>query len=126
MAREICHRFLAELKHAGGTASTVRRTLVEQMPWRFPSIDGMAGELSLHARALRRRLEAEGTTYRNILAEVRRALAIEYLRNTRMTNEDIASRLGYSDAANFRHAFVRWTGRSPQSYRSAGAPKRAG
>lgn len=34
-----------------------------------------------------------------------------------MTTEDIASRLGYSDAANFRHAFVRWTGSSPTSFR---------
>ena len=126
MAREICHRFQAELKHAGDCASTVRRTLVEQMPWRFPSIDGMAAELALQPRTLRRRLEAEGTSFREILAEVRRGLAIEYLRNTRMTNDEIATRLGYSDAANFRHAFVRWTGSSPQSYRSTGAPKRAG
>jgi AraC-like DNA-binding protein len=34
-----------------------------------------------------------------------------------MTNEEIASRLGYSDAANFRHAFVRWTGKAPREYR---------
>jgi AraC-like DNA-binding protein len=34
-----------------------------------------------------------------------------------MTTEEIGSRLGYSDAANFRHAFVRWTGKSPQEYR---------
>ncbi len=117
MAREMCGQFLAEQKHAGGVASAVRRTLVEQMPWRFPGIESMASELSMHARTLRRRLETEGTTYREILSEVRRGLAIEYLRKTRMTNEEIASRLGYSDGANFRHAFVRWTGKSPHEYR---------
>ena len=37
-----------------------------------------------------------------------------------MTNEDIASRLGYSDAANFRHAFTRWTGECPSEFRGAG------
>ena len=36
-----------------------------------------------------------------------------------MTNEEIAGRLGYSDAANFRHAFIRWTGKSPSDFRSA-------
>jgi AraC-like DNA-binding protein len=41
------------------------------------------------------------------------------LRRTRMTTEDIASRLGYRDAANFRHAFVRWTGKTPHEYRTA-------
>ncbi|WP_293195047.1 AraC family transcriptional regulator [Ottowia sp.] len=117
MARELCGQFLAELPHSGGIASTVRRTLVEQMPWRFPRIDTMAQTLALEPRTLRRKLEAQGTSYREILAEVRRTLAIEYLRKTRMTTEEIASRLGYSDSANFRHAFVRWTGKAPHEYR---------
>lgn len=117
MARESCQQFLVDLTHSGGIASAVRRTLVEQMPWRFPSIESMAQELSMEPRTLRRRLEAQGTSYRQMLADVRRGMAIEYLRTTRMTTEDIASRLGYSDAANFRHAFARWTGRSPHEYR---------
>ena len=77
----------------------------------------MAQTLALEPRTLRRKLEAQGTSYREILAEVRRTLAIEYLRKTRMTTEEIASRLGYSDSANFRHAFVRWTGKAPHEYR---------
>jgi AraC-like DNA-binding protein len=117
MARDMCQQFLSELTHSGGIAAVVRRALVEQMPWRFPKIESMAQELSLEPRTLRRRLEAQGTSYRQILAEVRRRLAIEYLRKTRMTTEEIASRLGYSDAANFRHAFARWTGKSPHDYR---------
>jgi len=35
-----------------------------------------------------------------------------------MTNEDIASRLGFGDAATFRHAFARWTGKTPLDYRA--------
>ncbi|MCY1551328.1 putative HTH-type transcriptional regulator [compost metagenome] len=89
------------------------------MPWRFPSIETMARELALEPRALRRKLEIQGTSYRQILADVRRGLAIEYLRETRMTTEEIASRLGYSDAANFRHAFARWTQKTPREYRVA-------
>ena len=118
MAGEMCRQFLADLGHAGGTASSVRRALIEQMPWRFAGIESVAKELSMHPRTLRRRLEAEGTNYRDILADVRRGLAIEYLRKTRMTTEEIASRLGYSEAANFRHAFARWTGKTPLDYRA--------
>ncbi|HEV8212135.1 MAG TPA: AraC family transcriptional regulator [Vicinamibacterales bacterium] len=117
MASRLCEQFLTELAESSGLASVVRRTLVEQMPWRLPSIESMADELAMHPRTLRRRLDAEGTSYRELLVEVRLRLAIEYLRKTRMTNEDIAERLGYSDAANFRHAFTRWTGRSPHEYR---------
>ena len=65
------------------------------------------------ALALRRKLDAEDTSYRQILTEVRTRLAISYLRTTDLTNEEIAARLGYSDSANFRHAFTRRTHTSP-------------
>jgi len=117
MAREMCQQMLAGMRSPDGMAAMVRRALVEQMPWRFPNLESMAREMALPPRTLRRRLEAQGTSYSEILVDVRRALAIDYLRATRMTCEDIATRLGYSDAANFRHAFVRWTGKAPHSYR---------
>ncbi|MFT3815124.1 MAG: AraC family transcriptional regulator [Acidovorax sp.] len=117
MARQMCQQFLEELPQSGGTAAAVRKALFEQMPWRFPNLEAMARELQLEPRTLRRRLEAQGTTYREVLADVRRTLAENYLRRTKMTTEDIANRLGYSEAANFRHAFVRWTGKTPQEFR---------
>ncbi len=116
-ASEICRQFLSDQAATAGVASSVRQTLVDTMPWHFPRIETMAAALSMHPRTLRRRLEAEGTNYRDLLAQVRLQIAIDYLRNTRMTNEEIANRLGYSDAANFRHAFARWTGKSPREYR---------
>ena len=117
LARESCQQFIDEIAHCGGAASKVRRALVERMPWRYPSLETMAFDLAIEPRTLRRKLEAQGTSYRQILADVRRNLAINYLRKTRMTTDEIASRLGYSDAANFRHAFVRWTGKTPHEYR---------
>lgn len=120
MAWEMCEQLLAEIKSGGGVAADIRRILIEQTG-RYPGIETVAERLSFHPRALRRRLETEGTSYRDILAEVRMRLAIAYLRKTDMTNEEIANRLGYSDAANFRHAFLRWTGKSPSDLRvSAG------
>lgn len=118
MAREMCEQLLDEVNRAGGVAADIRRLLIEQ-PGRYPSIEAIAEKLEMYPRALRRRLEAEGTSYRDLLAEVRMRLAIEYLRKTQMTNEEIAGRLGYSDAANFRHAFIRWTGKNPSDFRSA-------
>lgn len=118
MAREMCDHLLTEVNRAGGVAADVRRLLIGQAG-RYPSLEAIAEKLGMPSRVLRRRLEAEETSYRDLLAEVRARLAIEYLRKTQMTNEDIASRLGYSDAANFRHAFLRWTGRSPSDFRKA-------
>ncbi|MGJ4931543.1 AraC family transcriptional regulator [Bradyrhizobium sp. HKCCYLS2038] len=119
MACEICEQVLGEVNRGGGVAADIRRILIEQ-PGRYPSIDVIAEKLAIHPRALRRRLEAQGTSYRDILAEVRMRLATEYLRKTTMTNEEIANLLGYSDVANFRHAFLRWTGKSPSRFRISG------
>lgn len=117
MTREICEQLLDEVNKAGGVAAAIRRILIEQ-PRRYPGIEAIAERLEMYPRALRRKLEAEGTSYRDLLAEVRQRLAIEYLRKTQMTNEEIAVRLGYSDAANFRHAFIRWTGKNPSEFRN--------
>lgn len=94
MARQSCQQFLDELAHLSGTAALVRRALTEQMPWRFPKIEAMARELALEPRTLRRKLEAQGTTYRQILADVRRGLAIEYLRKTRRDHRGDRQPLG--------------------------------
>lgn len=81
------------------------------------SLSDIADSLHLSPRTLRRRLDALGTSYNALLVEVRKKLAIRYLLNTPMTTEAISEQLNYSDAANFRHAFKRWTGRSPREYR---------
>jgi transcriptional regulator GlxA family with amidase domain len=49
--------------------------------------------------------------------DVRASLATEYLKTTKMKTEDIAALIGFSDAANFRRAFKRWTGKSRREYR---------
>lgn len=117
MVREMCEQSLVEMNRAGGMESVIRRILIEH-PGRFPSIEAMAAEVSMNTRTLRRKLGAEQTSYRQVLADVRMRLAIEYLRKTSMTNEEIADRLGYSDAANFRHAFTRWTLKNPSDFRA--------
>ena len=116
VTRELCEQLSSEVNRGDGIAADIRRILIEQQG-QFPSIEALAERLGLHPRALRRRLEAKGTSYRDLLAEVRMRLATEYLLKTHMTNDEIASRLAYSDAANFRRAFTRWTGKNPSDFR---------
>lgn len=117
MAREVCEQGLLAVGQAGTIAAAAHRVLIEH-PGQFPNIDKVAAALSMNTRTLRRKLDAEQTSYRKVLAEVRMRLAIEYLRNTPLTNEEIAARLGYSDAANFRHALMRWTFKTPSDFRA--------
>lgn len=113
----LCTEELSELTATGGLVADIRRILISH-PGQPPSIDAIASDLRLHPRTLRRRLQGAGTSYKGIVAGVRKHLALGYLKQTRMTNEEIAERLGYSDTANFRHAFKRWTAGLPGDYRN--------
>ncbi len=98
----------------------------------LPTLSEVAGRLFLSTRTLRRRLEDAQTSYQEIVGETRRDVAVRYLTQTSLSTEAIAEILGYSDTANFRQAFKRWTGESPQQFRrmapskeSAGPPHEA-
>lgn len=119
MVRELCDEQLALTGTIPGNAGRVRQILLLH-PGKFVRIEEMASELRVSGRTLRRWLEAEGTTYNDVVSDVRKHLALKYLQQTAMTIEDIAGRLGYSDAASFRRAFYRWTGMLPTAYRSQG------
>ncbi len=117
MVRETCERMLASMLADSGTAGIVTRALAERPDGRFPGIEEIAERMHMTSRTLRRKLQSEGTSYASILASVRKTIAIEYLRTTRMKTEEIAEVLGFADVANFRHAFRKWTDRSPSDYR---------
>lgn len=84
----------------------------------WPTLDEVAGELGVPASTLRRRLEAEGTTFQAIKDQLRRDIAIHHLSEGDMSVGDIAARLGFQDASAFYRAFRRWTGSQPGAYRS--------
>lgn len=73
-------------------------------------------------RTLHRRLAEAGSGYHDILDDVRRRLAEEFLRNIGLSIEEIAARTGFSDASNFRKAFRKWTGELPAEYRRRTSP----
>lgn len=120
MVRRLCERLLAQANTTGALARRVYALLAER-PGPFAGMDEVAEALNTTARTLRRRLQDEGTSFQQVLNELRANLAKEYLRNTRMSSDDIAQALGFSDSANFRQAFRKWTQHSPSEFRRAGA-----
>lgn len=67
-------------------------------------------------RTLRRRLADEGTSFRDLLAEVRQTMAEELLSSTGLSVSEVAARLGYSSPSAFIHAFQKWHGCSPRQF----------
>lgn len=85
-----------------------------------PRLGDIAKRLAMSGRTLQNRLKAEGTTYQAILDRVRRQMAESYLDKTEMTVCEIAFLLGFADQSAFTHAFRRWTGVSPATFRVRG------
>lgn len=77
----------------------------------------MAAQLGFSRPTLFRRLRAEGTSYAAVVADLRRRLAIQYLRGRRVSVNETAYLVGFSEAAAFSRAFKRWTGQSPGALR---------
>ena len=107
---------LDDMETWSGLAKNVRAHLLKT-PGYFPDIENTATKFHMSSRTLRRRLKAHGTSYKEILTSVRKHLAIKYLRDTHLSTTEIAERVGFRDTANFRHAFKKWTGKTPSTYR---------
>lgn len=113
----ICQRELDKLTQQQSWSARVRRAMLEKQRG-FPSLNVAARMFHMTPHTLHRRLATEGTSYREILDDVRHMLAVEHLKNQRLTVQEIAFNLGYTDIANFRRAFKRWESVAPSDYRS--------
>jgi len=112
----ICDDLHDRLQSRIGVAGKVRSYLLATLGRRI-SLDHIATHLGVPVRTLRRKLREEETSFRDLFDQSRAEVAIKYLRDTEMTVDDIAHALGFSETANFRHAFRRWNHASPQEVR---------
>jgi len=80
-------------------------------------IETIARQLAMTTRNLQLKLKEEGTSFRKLRDEVRKEIAVGYLKDGSDSICEIALLLGYSDQSAFQHAFKRWTGKAPGEYR---------
>lgn len=119
LARDLCERLLEQLPATSlSMTDRVRRRLLS-MPAGTASEEDIARALFVSKRTLARRLDQEGTGYRQLRDQLFAELAARHLRESALSVEAIAALLGYHDSANFRRAFRRWYGQSPWQFRQA-------
>lgn len=82
-----------------------------------PSMAQVAAELGLHPQTLRRRLQQEGSDYREVRTQARRDVAIWMLTRSDQSVEEISETLGFSESSAFIRAFKTWMGMTPMAYR---------
>lgn len=119
LANHCAHDFYAALRQAQecrNLGPAVSAILVSRIGG-YPDFPALAKSLGLGERSLRRRLAEEGVSYQLLLNEVKQQHAQALLDNIFLSVESVAMQLGFSDTANFRRAFRKWTGMTPAQWR---------
>ncbi|HUQ00678.1 MAG TPA: helix-turn-helix domain-containing protein, partial [Aeromicrobium sp.] len=116
MTQQMCADLVDARRSRSGLAGRVRDIVVAQLrpP---PTLPDVATLLQMSPRTLRRRLADEDTNLRQLIDEVRAALAAELVTSGRLTVAEISRRLGYVEVSSFSQAFRRWYGVSPRAFR---------
>ncbi len=91
-------------------------SLTSRLPCGAPSLKSIASDLQQSERSLQRHLLREGKSFRNLLNELRRELAIDYLDKQSMPITEISGLLGFSSSSSFSRWFRGIFGDSPQNY----------
>jgi AraC-like DNA-binding protein len=115
---------LAERHSVTGLQSMVANQLASLLPSGESRAAVVARQLGMSPRSLTRQLADEGTTFGEILERLRQRLAARYLADDRMSVQQIAWLLGYSEVGAFNHAYKRWTGTAPRRMRKPAAMPR--
>lgn len=91
----------------------VVRTLVATGRW---SADEVAASFGMSRRTLARRLKDNGSNFRKVLEDALFDAAQHLLESSSLSMLEIATRVGYADAASFARAFKRWSGKTPRRW----------
>lgn len=95
----------------------VRKNIYLLMPLEQAKIERVAEQMHLSTRTLQRQLDQSGTSFSELLDNVRRNLVLRYLNNQRYSIGQVASLTGYSRQASFTRWFQLSFGMPPRQWR---------
>ncbi|MBT4267463.1 MAG: helix-turn-helix domain-containing protein [Deltaproteobacteria bacterium] len=109
---EMEQRFQADI------ASRSKYLIRTLLPEGACSIENVSSLLSLSKRTLRRRLQARGTTFTQLVEEVRQSITRQHIEQARLSFGQLSYLLGYSEPSAFSRAFKRWFGVAPSKWKN--------
>jgi len=116
----ICEEALSRrLTKRGAFRSVVENAIAPLLPHGNAHASEIARRCGWSQRTLVRRLMSESLTFSEVLNDLRRDLAMQYLTDHGLSISQIAWLLGYHEVSAFTNAFKRWTGRTPREARFA-------
>jgi len=103
----------------GGARGEVQRILAQAFANEVAMDSrGVASMIGTGVRNLQRKLAREGTSFQQILDDVRRRLALQWLKDSQNSIGEVSDLLGFNNRSGFNQAFRRWTGTSPREWRN--------
>lgn len=124
MYREQCEQILFEASQKEQTLTEALKSYLNMFSYDIPKAKEAAETFGMSERTLRRKLSDEDASFQAVLDEVRFDKAKRWLRDSSLSIELIALKLGYQEAAAFNHAFKRWSNSSPSLFRKDYSSKR--
>jgi AraC-like DNA-binding protein len=110
-------RRVSKMKNDASFADRIRRHILEGgVPGRH-DMQTVSRALGVSSRSLRRRLDEEGTSFREVVDSALGALAKRLVSEKDRPIEDVAYAMGFSHPNAFHRAFKRWTGGTPAASR---------
>jgi AraC-like DNA-binding protein len=106
-----------KLEIAATFQGRVQAILGPRLHGHTPSLEETAHLLNMPDWTLRRKLREEGASFQSLLDNMRKDLALGYMRDTQISFGEIAYILGFSTPGAFQRAFKRWTKETPGDYR---------
>jgi AraC-like DNA-binding protein len=116
---ERAEALLKSLENSKSTRGRVESLLMPILHTGDASMDIIASRMRLSRQTLFRKLKAEGVTFEKVLDELRHKLALDYLSGKKVSVNETAYLVGFSESAAFSRAFKRWTGSSPRAMRAS-------
>jgi AraC-like DNA-binding protein len=97
----------------------IKNKIYEMLPLGSPSQTQIADHLGMSLRSLQRKLQEQGTNYKDILEQTRKKLSMDYIQQRHLSLSEISYLVGFSSVGNFNRAFKRWTNKTPGEYRNS-------
>ena len=117
LAKSQCESMLSKLNPIEHSFIYQIQKMMLSNPLSELSEENVAAALFMSKRTLARRLALDGTSFRKIRDSILSKQASNYLLDSELSVDAIATLLNYHDSANFRRAFKRWFNMSPSAYR---------
>lgn len=112
----LCQQYLSQVESDEKLIRKVK-TVIREMPFTQVSLEYLGEQVHMSPRSLRRHLQNHGVSYKTLLENERKRLALKRIEANHYSLDDIAHELGYLNASSFSRAFKRWFGMSPLHYK---------